>query len=1005
MLFKSENTGGISRPGSTTLAATIATMASLLSFPTSNVFAQDGVNSGDESVEEVVVVGSQIRGATISDALAVSVLTSADIEALGVDSGDELLDMMAEQGSNYFSESENISGGVNSARGDVGAFNLRNLGTGNTLVLLNGRRVVNMASYQTEQVGGSFVPVNSVNSQTLPLAALERVEVLRDGASAIYGADAVAGVVNYVTKKDYEGLSVNVKYAEFEGLPRNDIDFSLEWGRNFNGDRTNITVLFDAYGRDPVNSQDDPKWANSDMTRLVPADSPWLDDFDNNSSHSQYGQYDIISSVSSLGLTGTIWDSAGEFETYPTGDPRCQWDLGYGTCGAVDGQGTYQYNNNVNRDLYSDLERYTTFVFLNHEFENGVSSFTELSGYASRTTTYRHASTKLGAVASHVIAANNYYNPFGPCSSPNRLDASIIGTGVPCTGVAMTFDFYRWAQVPRVVDNHGDDFRFLTGLRGSWGEWDWEGAVSWSRSEKADITYNRVSNSLLQQGLNDTTAAAINPFAGDLEGSNLERALITVRRDNETELGTVDFKVSHNELFNLPAGPVGVLGGVEFRTESFVDDRDPRLDGTIVFTDTAGSTFPDISDVMNSSPSADSKGDRDVVSAFAELQVPVFSNLDLQLALRYEDYSDVGDATVGKVAFGWRVIDQLLIRGSWSEALRVPNLVTVNEGDFTRSNSNDDYVCLFVDPNQDTFDCNYPMLRAAGGSDDLVPEESDNTSVGIVVDANEHLTLTLDYWSIEKQDTIGLFGEANHTALGLLSLIEAGVSNCANPAGNPRVERLPASTLEPDELALFAAAGICPVGEVTIVNDSYANLDVRKVKGHDIGVYFNYDTPIGEIDLRYVAAFLDEYDQVPGPEATALFEAQEAGILPANVSIEGFGNLIRADANPRQKQTARLSWRRGDWGAAISGLYISDFIDTGATLDDGTKYVIPSMTTFNASADYNFEAFGDIDARVRLGMNNVFDERAPLADESFGYWGDVHRDIGRSYYIDVRLDF
>lgn len=1006
MFFNFENTGGLIRPGSTRFFLTIANISLLLSLSASNVSAQDGVRSDDEPLEEVVVVGSQIRGATISDALAVSVLTSTDIEALGVDSGDELLDMMAEQGSNFFNESENISGGVNSARGDVGAFNLRNLGTGNTLVLLNGRRVVNMASYQTEQVGGSFVPVNSVNSQTLPLAALERVEVLRDGASAIYGADAVAGVVNYVTKKDYDGLSVNVKYAEFEGLPRNDMDFTVEWGKNFNGDRTNITVLFDAYNREPVNSQDDPKWANSDMRRLVDPDSPWYDDFDNTSAHSQYGQYDIISSVASMGLTGTIWDSAGEFETYPTGDPRCQWDLGYGTCGGVDGQGTYRYNNNENRDLFSDLERYTTFVFLNHEFENGISSFTELSAYASRTTTFRHASTKLGAVASHIVAADNYYNPFGPCGSPNRLPESVIGTGVPCTGVAMTFDFYRWAQVPRVVDNHGDDFRFLTGLSGSFGAWDWDSAVSWSRAKKEDVTYQRVSNTLLQQGLNDTTAAAINPFAGDLEGSNLQRALITVRRDNETELSTIDFKISHNELFNLPAGPVGVLGGVEFRNESFVDDRDPRLDGTITFTDNAGATFPTVSDVMNSSPSADSEGDRDVTSVFAELQVPVFSNLDVQLAVRYEDFSDIGESTtVGKAAFGWRVTEQLLLRGSWSEAFRVPNLVTVNEGDFTRSNTNNDFVCLFVDPDEETFDCSYSMQRAAGGSDDLVPEKSDNTSIGFVLDANEHLTFTLDYWSIEKQDTIGLFGEENHTALDLLALIEAGTSNCANPAGNPRVDRLPASTLEPDELALFTAAGICPVGDVTIVNDSYANLDVRKVKGHDIGVYFNYETPIGEFDLRYVAAHLDSYRQVPGPAATALFEAQEADILPADVVIEGFGNLIRADGNPLEKQTARLSWRRNAWGAAISGLYISDFTITGSTLSDGTRYVVPSMMTFNASADYRFEAFSDIDARVRLGMNNVFDERAPLADESFGYWGDVHRDIGRSYYIDLRLDF
>ena len=136
----------------------------------------------EDVIEEIVSVGSQIKGAHIAEALAVTIVTSADIEAMGVDSGDELLEMIPEQGQNFLSESENISGGVNSARGDAGAFNLRNLGTGNTLVLLNGRRVVNMANYQTEQVGGSFIPVNTANTQALPPGGLERVEILRDGA-------------------------------------------------------------------------------------------------------------------------------------------------------------------------------------------------------------------------------------------------------------------------------------------------------------------------------------------------------------------------------------------------------------------------------------------------------------------------------------------------------------------------------------------------------------------------------------------------------------------------------------------------------------------------------------------------------------------------------------------------------------------------------------------------------------------------------------------------------
>ena len=144
--------------------------------------------------EEVVVVGSKIKGAKITGALPVTIMDASDIEALGIDSGDELLENMAENGMNLFNEAENISGGVNSARGDMGAYNLRNLGTGNTLTLLNGRRLVMSPGFQTEEIGGSFVPVTSVNSNLIPVGGLQRVETLKDGASAIYGADAVAGV-------------------------------------------------------------------------------------------------------------------------------------------------------------------------------------------------------------------------------------------------------------------------------------------------------------------------------------------------------------------------------------------------------------------------------------------------------------------------------------------------------------------------------------------------------------------------------------------------------------------------------------------------------------------------------------------------------------------------------------------------------------------------------------------------------------------------------------------
>lgn len=949
-----------------------------------------------QEIDEIVVVGSQIRGAQITDALPVSVMNELDIEALGVNSGDELLEFMAEQGQNFFSESENISGGVNSARGDIGAFNLRNLGTGNTLVLLNGRRVVNSAAYQTEAVGGSFVPVNTVNVQSIPVTGLRRTEVLREGASAIYGADAVAGVVNYVMKNDFDGLNVSLRTDSYESIGRDDGRLTVEWGTNLNDGRTNLGASFNYFERDRVNSQDDVRWSDSDFRDRVGDNEFNTTTFRNDSANSAYGQYDVRPSVSSNGLRNVITDSAGEFETFPLGDSRCEYTINDEVCGAVDGQGTYRYNLNENRDLYSELERSNLYAYLNHDFDNGMEGFGEFSWYNSDTNTIRHPSSRSSAVAKFRMAADAYYNPLGSCDSPNRLPDSVIGTGVSCDGLQLELDNYRFTQAPRSVDVKGDTYRFLAGLRGEVNNWFWEGAYTWSRADREDVTHNRVSNILMTEALNDTTSAGFNPFAPNT-GSNLERTLVDVIRLNEQELSMFDFKVSSGDVMNLPAGPVGMVVGFEYRDESFLDDRDPRLDGTIQFTDVSGNTFPYISDVANSSPTSDSSGDRQVTSLYTELQIPVLDNLDVQLAARYEDFSDIGSTTVGKVAFGYRPFEPVLIRGSWSEAFRAPNLVTINEAQVARSNTRNDFGCLAVDPDETVLDCNYGMQRIAQGSKTLQPETSDNYSLGLVLEPVEGLTITYDKWSIEKSDTIGLFGEENHIALDLLRRLSSG-GNCASVATNPAVIR--ESDVPTDALPLFDAAGLCPFGDVVRVDDNYTNLDERTVEGTDIGVYYELETGLGEFGFRYVGTFMDKYEQQAGGQAAELVAAKASGALPSSVPVVGFSSLIGQDGNPERKDTVRASWSKDDWAVRMTGLRYGDFVQN---LSNGQVYPIPSMTTFNLSVDYSFDMIGDIDSRIRLGVNNVQDERAPLADDSFGYFADQHRDLGRYYYVDLRF--
>ncbi|WJG10345.1 TonB-dependent receptor [Aliiglaciecola sp. LCG003] len=983
----------------------LASSFSLPSIAQSNNQNQQN-NSGN--LEKISVLGSQIKGAEISEALAMSQLDGEDIDIMGVDSGEELLRLIPENGQNFFNEAGNISGGVNAARGDVGAFNLRNIGTGNTLVLLNGRRMVNSAGFQTEEVGGSFVPVNTVNSQTIPIYGAKRVEVLRDGASAIYGADAVAGVVNTVTPNDFTGFDIRVKWQEYENLPRDDQTLSMHWGKDFNGGNTNVGVIFNYYQRDRVNSQDDPRWGNSDFTERLSTDSPWYghSEFDNTSANSLYGQFDVVERLSSGHSlrANDIVDNAGEFETYPSGDSRCSWELGNGLCAAEDGQGTIRFNVNQNRDLASELSRANVFININHTFDNGWEAFTEMMGYKSDTNLTRHPTTSFSS-SKLVVAADNYYNPFGPCGSVNRLPDEVIGDDVPCEGLALQIDNYRFAEVPRQVDNDGKTFRLLQGLRGYYGDWDWETAISWSKDKKQDVTHNRVSNLLMQEALNDTTEAAYNPFSAGVN-SNIERAQISVSRISETELKTFDVKFSNSGLYELPAGYVGFVAGYEYRQESFVDDRDPRLDGTIQFTDAEGDTYPFVSDVVNSSPTPDNSGKRDVSSLFAELQIPVLDSLDVQVALRYEDFSDVGDTTVGKFAFGWRPVEPLLLRGSWSQAFRAPNLVTINEEIVARTQTRTDYACLYAaeyggDPGQDVLDCNYSLQRIAQGSDELEPEKSDNTSIGIVFEPLDGLAITLDYWSIKKENTIGLFGEENHTLLDLLNRIEQGTANCEGAQFNPAITRIEA---DEDEASYYQNAGICPAGNINYINDQYANLDKRTVSGHDLGIYYDISTDLGRFKIDYNGSFLDKFEQQAGGVASTLVDAQSDGLIPTSYPVNGFADLVGRDGNQKQKHSLRMTWRGEEFGASLAGYRIGSFYQSVLTLDDGTRYVIPAMTTFDATVDYRTD-INDVNTRFRIGVKNLTDKRAPLAAESFGFFNDAHQDYGRYAYLDVRASF
>jgi outer membrane receptor protein involved in Fe transport len=185
------------------------------------------------------------------------------------------------------------------------------------------------------------------------------------------------------------------------------------------------------------------------------------------------------------------------------------------------------------------------------------------------------------------------------------------------------------------------------------------------------------------------------------------------------------------------------------------------------------------------------------------------------------------------------------------------------------------------------------------------------------------------------------------------------------------------------------------------VTDNYTNLDTRTLEGYDIGIYYALDTGIGDFDFSYNGSFYTKFEQTASSELSlAVIEAKESDPT-ITYPLIGLGDLLGINGNQEDRHSLTVSWRKGDWSAGVTGFRISGF---DQILSSGDPFAIPSMTTWNGKVDYSFMV-ADVDTRVRLGINNLTNERAPLADTSYGFFNDAHRDWGRYWYVDVRMQF
>ena len=951
-----------------------------------------------DQMKSVVVTGSRI--ARLQEALPVTVIDASQMATVGSVSGDDLFRSLPQAGDVNFQEAR-TAGNLNDARGDNASINLRGVGTGNTLVLVNGRRLILTPGTQTE----NFVPVQTANTNSLPIGAVNRVEVLRDGAAALYGSDAVAGVVNVLTDTAFNGVKLLARKGQANGT--DDSNVSIKSGmETSNGG--NLQMFASSTKRASLMARDRNFSASENkMPLLVGTD--WAGDtsFDTRSTSSPWGAFTAVTPAGATVLVNqgkTALTATGVFHVEPTSntDGGCSSAVyssnlclrSGGITGVADR--ALRYDENPDRSIRGGLDRLNAFM----SFRQPVGEyelFGEASIYQAKLEGMREQSAPISS-AVITIPASNYWNPFGPSTSPNRLPNL---TGVPNEGLPIRITNYRPVDTgPRTFTVDDTMGRSLVGMRGDIGKFAWESAITYASARTDDNTHNAISNTLFQKQLGLSTADAYNPFNGGTQGnysigdgtpnpySTISPFLVEVHRISSTTLTTWDGRFTTPEIFRLDSGSVGLAAGVEWRRETYQDDRDGRLDGTIKYIDSVTGRAYD-TDIMGASASPDVNASRSVIGAYAELAVPLVSpamdvpairSLDLQIAARAENYSDFGGVAKPKVAALWEVMSGVRMRGSWSESFRAPNLPQFYSDGTSVSNTRTDWAACRL--NASTC-AGASTLEVRAGNNGLQPENSETNSVGVALQPFKWLGATFDSWKIKSTGVIGILGGQNQLIYDYY-LRQAGSSN-------PNVVRQ-------------APVGTQTVGAVDRVNDNYFNLGPRTIEGWDASLTMDSgSTENGRFRLNASVAKLDKFYQSPSDIQQKLMDANAAGKLGTGVTITQAGDLVGQDGNPRWRWGDNLVWDKGAVTVGMSLNTVGSYIDTGAAIVNGNAYEVPSWTTTNAFAQFRAAKDGSWlgETEFRIGARNLFDKAPPVTTANYGFNGALHDAVGRYIYVEI----
>ncbi|MEJ6001307.1 TonB-dependent receptor [Paucibacter soli] len=672
-----------------------------------------------DTLNRVEITGSAIKRLENEGALPVQVISREDITKQGLTTAAEIVARLSASASNLTDGGSIAYGGFRDQMGMNGA-NLRGIGVSSTLVLLNGRRLANFAS----PGDASGVDLNSI-----PAAAIQRVEVLLDGASALYGSDAIGGVINFITRKDYRGAELNAsagRSGEGGGAKRT---ASVAGGvGDTSRDGFNVFGVLDLQRTSSLNAMQRKFIDELKIPERLP-DLLSSASFPGNLRLSS-SQRDALIDDGFSSNGKTVIDSKNINPAAAKGcNPPASLYLPDGI-GGVDGC-TYDYMRDI--ELYPESDKASLFGRGVFELGGGHQFFAEAS----------------------LSRAKTLYT-----GTPNRVDALMDISKVPAlagtslAGLAAD-DEDRVIKVrtrlveaglrtSELVSSHQ---RYVAGVNGTLAKWDYEVAFNHSSSTVSDRDHQGYLNeAMIRDGFAKGT---LNPF-GPSNAAGLalyEAAQIRgeVRRA-EGRMDSLDFKATR-ALWALAGGDLALALGGEFRREKQDYRQSDALAKDLILGETS------------QGPDADFGRSRKVAGVFAELSAPITKALELQAALRHERYQVTGSATSPKLGLKYVPSKELLLRASVGAGFRAPSLSDLYRP-VTQGSSATlvDPVCMAADPSATVTDCSDIWDTFNYSNSKLKPERSRQFSLGAVLEPKRGMTFNLDYWNIQKRDLISTLG-------------------------------------------------------------------------------------------------------------------------------------------------------------------------------------------------------------------------------------------------------